>query len=237
MCVIAAAASSNFSSTPNIAQVTDPKRSIALPFVEERTQQDGTARRGNRQALVLAFGDSLYAGYGLRSSDSFPAALERALAVQGTAAEVINAGISGETTAGGRGRLVSVLDRLDREPDLALVGLGANDVFRGFSPDQTRRNLETIILELKRRRIPVMLTGIAAPAGLRHPYLSRFEAVFSNLARLHDIALEPSFLDGISTNRALLLPDGVHPNAAGVSRMAHRVAPQIASLLEGRPQT
>jgi acyl-CoA thioesterase I len=180
---------------------------------------------------VLAFGDSLYAGYGLARSDSFPAALERALRQNDVRAEVINAGVSGETTAGGRARLTSVLDRLERKPDLVLVGLGANDVFRGFSPEQTMRNLEAMILELKSRRIPVMLTGIAAPAGLRHPYLARFEGVYSELARKHGTQLEPSFLEGVIGNRSLLLPDGVHPNAAGVSRMAGRVAPQVASIL------
>lgn len=180
---------------------------------------------------MVAFGDSLYAGYGLPASQSFPAALQRALASQGLAAQVVNAGVSGETTAGGRARIASVLDRLKRKPDLVLVGLGANDVFRGFSPEQTRANLEAIILELKRRDIPVMLTGIAAPAGFRHPYLARFEAVYAQLAQRHDVTLEPSFLDGIITDRRLLLADGVHPNADGVTRMARRVAPQVGALL------
>lgn len=157
--------------------------------------------------------------------------MERALKAHQINAEVINAGISGETTAGGRARLASVLDRLERKPDLVLVGLGANDVFRGFSPEQTRRNLEAIILELKARGISVMLTGITAPAGLRHPYLALFEAVYSELALRHGVELEPSFLEGVITDRSLLLPDGVHPNAAGISRMAKRVAPRVASIL------
>jgi len=171
-------------------------------------------------------------GYGLRPSESFPAALEKALESRGLDAEIVNAGLSGETSAGGRARLTSVLARLDRRPDLALVGLGANDLFRGFSPEQTQRNLEAIILELKGRDIPVMLTGLTAPAGIRHPYLSRFEAVYPALARRHGVALEPSFLEGIVSDRSLLLHDGIHPNAAGVKRMAQRVAPQIASIFE-----
>lgn len=230
--------------------MTDPRRYlaplIAVPLAAGCSQQSGLAQAGSsaepaagtqadapqRRALVLAFGDSLYAGYGLPRSDGFPAALERALEGQGVQAEVINAGVSGETTSGGRARIASVLDRLEHKPDLVLVGLGANDVFRGFSPEQTRRNLEAIILELKARDIQVMLTGIAAPAGLRHPYLARFEALYPELSTRHGVALEPSFLDGIITNRSLLLPDGVHPNAAGVSRMAQRVAPQVAELLQ-----
>jgi acyl-CoA thioesterase-1 len=197
----------------------------AAPASEQKAQAP------QRSSLVVAFGDSLYAGYGLTSSQSFPAALQRALGSQGISAEVINAGVSGETTAGGRNRIGSVLDRLKRKPDLVMVGLGANDVFRGFSPQQTRANLEAIILELKRRGIPVMLTGIAAPAGFQHPYLARFEGVYADLARRHGVALEPSFLDGVITNRKYLLADGVHPNAAGVSRMAERVAPQVAAVL------
>lgn len=229
--------------------MTDSKRYlaplIAVPLAAGCSQQDrlpdvGTAAEPiaqsaaeapRRPALVLAFGDSLYAGYGLARSESFPAALERALKADQFDAEVINAGISGETTAGGRARLASVLDRLERKPDLVLVGLGANDVFRGFSPEQTHRNLEAIILELKARGMPVMLTGITAPAGLRHPYFARFEAVHSELARRQGIELEPSLLEGVITNRGLLLPDGVHPNASGVSRMAQRVAPRVASIL------
>lgn len=184
-----------------------------------------------KPALVLALGDSLYAGYGLTSSQSFPAVLQRKLVAQGIAAEVVNAGISGDTTAGGRARLAAALDRLDRKPDLVLIGLGANDVLRGFSPHQTRANLEAMIVELKGRDIPVMLTGITSPAGLRHPYLISFETIYPELARKHQVPLESSFLEGVLTDPRLLLQDRVHPNAAGVVRMAERVAPQVAELL------
>ncbi|QIK80074.1 arylesterase [Sphingomonas piscis] len=182
--------------------------------------------------LVLAFGDSLYAGYGVPAARSFPAALQQALAARGLTAEVINAGVSGETTSGGLRRLGPTLARLKRTPDLVLLGLGANDVFQLFDPAVTRRNLETMIIELKRRGIPVMLTGITAPQGFQHPYFTRFEVVFADLARLHDVAFEPSFLAGVSTDRAMLLPDGIHPNAAGIARMADRVAPQVAAMIE-----
>lgn len=192
------------------------------------------ARSEQHPALIVAFGDSLYAGYGLAAAQSFPAALRRALQSRDVAAEVINAGVSGETSAGGRARIKSVLDRLQRKPNLVLVGLGANDVLRGFRPEETRANLEAIILELKARDIPVMLTGITAPAQFRHPFLSRFEAVYSELATRHQLALEPSFLDGVITNRRFLLPDGVHPNAAGVLHMARRIAPQVETVLNQR---
>lgn len=212
-----------------------PAHDPALPpSASSSITQSQTAQRQDSPALVLAFGDSLYAGYGLASSQSFPAALERKLAAQGITSEVVNAGISGDTTAGGRARLAGALDRLRRKPDLVLLGLGANDVLRGFSPSQTRANLETMIQELKARRIPVMLTSITMPAQLRHPYLISFETIYPELARKYDLPLESSFLDGVLANPRLLLGDRIHPNAAGVERMADRVAPRVADILSAR---
>jgi acyl-CoA thioesterase-1 len=128
--------------------------------------------------------------------------------------------------------LAATLDRLDRTPDLAIVGLGANDALLGFSPEQTRRNLDGIVAELKRRGIPVLLTGITAPHGLRHPYFSRFEAIYPELAEHHGAELEPSLLEGVLTRPEFLLNDGVHPNALGARHMAERVAPLAARTLE-----
>ena len=118
------------------------------------------------EKLVLAFGDSLYAGYGLKQDQSFPAVLERELEAKGIAAKVVNAGVSGDTTAGGRARLAFTLDGLERKPDLAVVGLGANDALRGLDPAETRRNLDAIIGELDKRGIPVLITGMMAPRNL-----------------------------------------------------------------------
>jgi acyl-CoA thioesterase-1 len=188
--------------------------------------------RREQPRLVLAFGDSLYAGYRLRPAQSFPATLERLLEDRGIDADIVNAGISGDTTAGGLRRLTATLERLERTPDLAIVGLGANDALLGFSPEQTRRNLEGIVSELKRRGIPVLLTGITAPYGLRHPYLSRFEAIYPELAERHGTDLEPSLLEGVLTRPEFLLNDGIHPNALGTRHMAERVAPLAARALD-----
>lgn len=221
---------------------------MAVPLAAGYSQQDGMAEKDNgaspaaqrqsetheQRPLVLALGDSLYAGYGLTSSQSFPAALQRALTSRGIDADVVNAGVSGNTTGDGLRRFRPALDRLTRKPDLVVIGLGANDAFRGVSPEQTRRNLETMIVDLKRERIPVMLTGITAPRGWQHPYFARYEAIYPELAARHGIALESSFLEGVMTRRDLLLADGVHPNAAGVAMMAERVAPQIADLLQSK---
>jgi acyl-CoA thioesterase-1 len=194
----------------------------------ELVEQNITGQR----RLVLALGDSLYAGYRLAGSDSFPAALERALDALGVGAEVVNAGVSGNTTSDGLRRLRPALDRLHRKPDLVLIGLGANDAFQGVGPEQARRNLETMILELQRRDICVMLTGITAPSGWQHPFFTRYEAIYPELAARHGLAVETSFLKGVMTRRDMLLPDGLHPNAAGVAKMAEWVAPQIAALLQ-----
>lgn len=182
--------------------------------------------------LVLAFGDSLYAGYGMSPGQSFPAALERALAGRGVRSEIVNAGISGDTTAGGRARLGATLDRLPHKPDLVILGLGANDALRGIPPAVTRRNLEAMLAELQARDIPVLLTGITAPAGFSSPYFARYEAIYPELARRFGTKLEPSLLEGVLARREYLLPDGVHPNPRGTELMAQRVAPLAAKTLE-----
>jgi acyl-CoA thioesterase-1 len=183
------------------------------------------------EKLVLAFGDSLYAGYGLNQDESFPAVLERELEAKGIAAKVVNAGVSGDTTAGGRARLAFTLDGLGRKPDLAVVGLGANDALRGLDPAETRRNLDAIIGELDKRGIPVLITGMVAPRNLGSDYVSSFDSIYPALARQYDAELDPFFLEGVITRPDLLLSDGIHPNDAGVRVMAERIAPMAAEQL------
>lgn len=185
--------------------------------------------------LVLAFGDSLYAGYGLGPNESFPAVLERELKALGVPAKVVNAGVSGDTTAGGRARLTFTLDGLERRPDLAIVGLGANDALRGFDPAETKRNLDAILSELGRREIPVLLTGMMAPRNLDNSYLRSFDAIFPELAQKHGAGLDPFFLEGVITEPNLLLDDRMHPNALGIEKIAGRLAPMVACQLEPHP--
>jgi acyl-CoA thioesterase-1 len=189
------------------------------------------APESERRQLVLAFGDSLYAGYGMMQSQSFPAALARELDQRGVEAQVVNAGISGDTTAGGRRRLAATLDRLPAKPDLVILGLGANDALIGIPPAEMRRNLDAMLAELKRRDIPVLLTGLIAPGGMRSPYFAQYEVVIPELARRHGARLERSLLEGVLTRREYLLADGIHPNPEGARRMAERVAPLAAEAL------
>ena len=183
------------------------------------------------ERLVLAFGDSLYAGYGVARDESFPAALESELEESGIPARVVNAGVSGDTTAGGRARLAFTLDGLERKPDLAVVGLGANDALRGLDPAETKRNLEAILAELERREIPVVLTGMMAPRNMDDAYLRSFDTIYPDLAKRYGVPLDPFFMDGVITDPKLLLADGMHPNAAGIRVMAERVAPLAAERL------
>jgi acyl-CoA thioesterase I len=186
--------------------------------------------------LVLAFGDSLYAGYGLSRGQSLPDALEARLRSAGIDARIVNAGVSGDTTAGGRRRLAYTLDRLERAPDLVMLGLGGNDVLRQVDPKETRANLEAMLAELDRRKIPVVLTGMLAPPNLGPDYAARFNTIYPALAREHAAPLDPFLLAGVLGNRSLMLPDGVHPNAAGVQRIADRVAPLVRARLAALPE-
>lgn len=181
------------------------------------------------QKLIVAFGDSLFAGYGLAQGQGFAPALERALVAQGIKARVVNAGVSGDTSGAARERLAFTLDGLSRKPDLMIVGLGGNDLLRGLDPGSTRANLDAILKELKRRDIPVMLTGMVAAPNMGPDYAKAFNPIYPELARRYDAPLYPFILDGVIGHRDLLLPDGMHPNPAGVGVMIGHVAPIVAA--------
>lgn len=183
---------------------------------------------------VLVFGDSLYAGYNLPPDQGFAPALQRALAAQGVKASVFNAGVSGDTSAAGLARLAFTLDGRPRKPDLVIVGLGANDMLRGLDPADTRRNLNAILAELKRREIPAMLTGMVAAPNMGADYAKQFNAIYPDLAKRYDVPLYPFFLDGVITDRSLLLTDGIHPNEKGVEKVTAAVAPMVAMRLAER---
>jgi acyl-CoA thioesterase-1 len=179
------------------------------------------------ERLVLAFGDSLTAGYGLRPAEAFPAQLERALRREGLAVRVHNAGVSGDTSAAGRARLGWVLNGLKAKPDLVILELGANDMLRGLKPAETRANLEAMLVELKRRRVPVLLAGMLASPNMGPDFRRDFDRIFPDLARRHGARLYPFFMKGVAGQRPLLLADGMHPNARGVSVIVRGIAPQV----------
>jgi acyl-CoA thioesterase-1 len=198
----------------------------AAPAVTQAAAQTGP--------LVVAFGDSLYAGYGLGPKDSFPAKLEQALRANGLPVTIRNAGVSGNTTAEALRRLTFTLEGFDRKPDLVMVNLGGNDMLRGIDPKETRANLAAICEELQRRGIPILLTGMIAAPNMGADYAGRFNPIYTDLARKYDAALYPFFLDGVVTQPRLMQADRVHPTAQGIDVIVGKVEPQVEKVLRAQ---
>ena len=181
---------------------------------------------------ILVFGDSLAAGFGLPAEASFPARLEARLAGDGIRARVVNAGVSGDTTAGGLKRLDWALAE---KPDLVILELGANDALRGIDPETVRANLDAMIGKVTASGAKLLLAGMRAPPNWGDAYQQRFDALYPELAKAHRVALYPFFLDGVAMEPSLNQPDGLHPNARGVAALVDRIAPYVAKLLGGPP--
>ncbi len=198
--------------------------------------QPKTAKQAEAQMpydkLVVAFGDSLYAGYNLAPGKGFAPILQEALQADGVSARVHNAGVSGDTTAAGKMRLTFVLDNLERKPDLVVLGLGGNDMLRGIKPEETNANLIAMVSELKKRGISVVLTGMLAPPNLGPDYARNFNAIYPNLARQYAVPLYPFFMKGVVADKSLMLPDNIHPNADGISVIVKGVAPVVEAALQ-----
>ncbi|HEX8642353.1 MAG TPA: arylesterase [Allosphingosinicella sp.] len=180
---------------------------------------------------ILAFGDSLTAGYGLPRDKGFAPQLEMALRKRGLDAKVINAGISGDTVAAGWARLPRVVAALKRPPALAIVGLGGNDMLRMVPPRITREGLEAILEEFVRRDIPVLIAGMYAAPFLSRHYQDEFNAIYPALARQYGAALYPFFLAGVAGVPSLNLFDRVHPNEQGIARMVQGILPYVLRAL------
>jgi acyl-CoA thioesterase-1 len=181
----------------------------------------------SQSPVILAFGDSLVAGYGLARSEGFAPQLEAALRARGAEASVINAGVSGNTAGGGSVRIKWVLDRLPAPPDLAVVAFGGNDMLRAIPASETREDMATILRVLKERDIATVLAGMLAPPFLGERYTREFNAIFPELAREYEAGFYPFLLAGVAGNPKLNLPDRVHPNSAGVARMVSGVLPLV----------
>ncbi|MBT6608023.1 MAG: arylesterase [Rhodospirillaceae bacterium] len=178
--------------------------------------------------VILALGDSLTAGFGLVQPDSFTVQLEAALAKAGTVAKIKNAGVSGDTSAGGRARLAWALAE---KPDAVMIELGANDGLRGLNPKRTEANLDAIIAMAKAQGLPVLLTGMRAPPNLGVEYGEEFNSLFARLARKHEVLFYPFFLEGVAALPTLNQADGIHPNGQGVAEIVRRLAPIVEKLI------
>lgn len=188
----------------------------------------GSSAMAATQIRILAFGDSLTAGYNLPPADAFPVKLEAALRAKGYAVQVINAGVSGDTTAGGRARLDWALAD---KPDFAIVELGANDALRGLDPTQAFSNLDAILGQLDAHHVKILLAGMLAPPNLGSDYGRTFNAIYPKLRTKWQVPLYPFFLEGVSLHPELTLADGLHPNAQGVERIVSGILPSVEALL------
>ena len=190
----------------------------------------GTRVAAAKTLHLVAFGDSLSAGYMLPQNDAFPTVLEKALRDAGRDVTVANAAVSGDTTSDGLARLDwSIPD----DTDGVLLELGANDMLRGLDPELVRKNLSAMLDRLKERHIPVLLIGMRATPSLGRDYVTRFDAIYPDLARTYGVQLYPFFLDGIAEDPALNLQDGMHPNPEGVRKVVAAILPSVEKFLDG----
>jgi acyl-CoA thioesterase-1 len=186
------------------------------------------SRAAEGRVNIVAFGDSLTAGYGLPANEAFPAQLQRALDAKGLAVNVVNAGVSGDTATGGLSRLDwSVPD----DTDAVILELGANDALRGFDPGVTRKALDTMLRRLQERKISVLLCGMVAPPNLGAEYGRAFNSIYPDLAAQSGAILYPFFLTGVAADPKLNQRDGLHPTAAGVAVIVDRILPQVEQLI------
>jgi acyl-CoA thioesterase I len=186
------------------------------------------AKASAKPITIVAFGDSLSAGYQLAERDAFPAQLEAALKAKGHAVTVINAGVSGDTTAAGLDRLGWAVPT---DADAVIVELGANDALRGLDPVKARDNLDKVIAGIRAQKQDVLIAGMVAPTSLPPDYRKSFDSIFADLATKYGALLYPFFLDGIALDAKLNLADGLHPNAKGVAVIVSRILPKVEELI------
>lgn len=178
---------------------------------------------------LVAIGDSLTHGYGLAQDQGFVPQLQRWLDERGVDVEVVNMGVSGDTTAGGKARLDWALAG---DADAVIIQLGGNDLLRGIDPAVSRANLDAMLSALGERGIPVLLAGLKAPLNFGVQWQTAFEGMYEDLAEEHDAVLHASFLDGVFGNPELMQPDYIHPNERGVARIVEAIGPRVLELLD-----
>lgn len=187
------------------------------------------------EVRVLALGDSLFAGYGVEPGQSYPARLEAALRARGINAKIVNAGVSGDTTAGGLQRLDFVLNGMNSPPALVIVSLGGNDMLRGLPPAQTRQNLDELLTRLDRRKVPVLLLGMLSAPNWGADHAKAFNAIYPELAQKHGATLVPFFLQAVIDKPQLVQADRIHPTAQGIDAMVGATVEDVVKALPASP--
>lgn len=199
-----------------------------LALMTIATPASAQAQPAAKPVKLVVLGDSLSAGLGLPAQQAFPAKLQKALQARDIAVDMTNAGVSGDTSSGGRDRLDwSVPDGTDG----VIVELGANDALRGIDPDLTRGALTDIVTRLKARGIAVMLCGMLAPPNYGADYAARFNSIYPDLAKQFEVPLYPFFLDGVAADAKLNQADGIHPTAAGVDIIVGNIMPTVEAFV------
>lgn len=206
----------------------EPDAQNVLPLNTNNTNSELT--NNNKPFVIVAFGDSLTAGYGVSLDESYPSLLENKLKELNSNIQVINMGVSGEVTTAGIERVDFVLSQ---KPSLVLLGLGANDMLRASSPVKTRDNLEIIINRFKDANIPVILLGMKSVASNGEEYRALFDPIYPSLAQKYNLPLVPFFLEGVALNPALNTNDGIHPNKSGYEKIINdNILPVLLPILE-----
>lgn len=214
-------------------------QSLAASTPAEAPSSASSAAVSGPERHIVALGDSLLAGYGLRPEQAYPPRLEAALRGAGINAHVVNAGVSGDTTADGLARLDFTLGSIESgggKVDLLLLSLGGNDMLRGLPPAATRANLEAILTRLDAHHIPVVLLGMMAAPNMGADYAKAFDAIYPDLARKHHAALVPFFMAPINGKPGMQLPDHIHPTPEGVEAMVKATLPTVEQALPQHPQ-
>ena len=183
------------------------------------------------EVRILAFGDSLLAGYGLKPGEGYPARLEAALRARGINARLIDAAVSGDTSQAGAQRLAFALDAQEAKPDLAVISLGGNDMLRGLPPEETRKSMDAILSEFDKRGIEVVVLSMLAAPNRGKDYADRFNPIYPALAKAHGDTLVPFFMQPLLDKPELVQADKVHPTAQGVEEMVASTVDAVAGAI------
>jgi acyl-CoA thioesterase-1 len=208
-----------------------PANQAAIDAAPDPVAQEAPVPPGEERH-VIAFGDSLFAGYNVATDAAYPAVLEEALRARGVNARVVNAGVSGDTSAAGLQRLRFVLDSQAEKPDLFILSLGGNDLLRGLSPAETRANLDAILGELAARDIEVLIYGLRAPPNYGPEFQQQFDDLYPALAREYDAGFVPFWVESVADRPDLIQPDRIHPTEEGIVELVGATADEVAAALD-----
>lgn len=201
------------------------------PVAKETTEGAPEVPVMGPERVILAFGDSLFAGYNVAKDDSYPAKLEAALRARGINARVTNAGVSGDTSAAGAQRFDFTLKSMERTPDLLILELGGNDLLRGLSPDQVKENLRDIIKKAQREGIDVLLMGMEAPPNVGPQYAAEFKAAYADLAKQYGLDFIPFWVAAVADKPELIQKDRTHPTEQGIEVLVGDTVDEVVAAL------